>query len=104
MSVAFRIRQHEALPHAIKRMARAELAHAGGVVGDARRPLHERIHDVRTTVKKVRALDRLVRPVAGGAARKADDRLRKVARAVSGARDAEVVLKTFDDVAGKLGS
>jgi CHAD domain-containing protein len=81
-------------------MARELLQEARAALGDVRRPLGERVHDVRTAMKKVRALDRLVRPAVGGSAREADRRLRKIAHAVSSLRDAEVILKTFDRAVG----
>ena len=97
--MAFQIKPGEALPHAITRMARAELADARDAVAAPRRSVDERVHDVRTAIKKVRALVRLVKHEAPRRrARRADRRLRKVAGAVSAARDAEVVLKTFDGV------
>src|SRR4051812_18427332 len=98
-AVAFRIKPGETLPRGIRRMARAELADARDAVAEARRPVDERVHAVRTAIKKVRALVRLVKPrAARRRIGRADRRLKKVARAVSAARDAEVVLKTFDDV------
>src|SRR5262245_43601634 len=97
--VAFRIKPGEALPHAIRRMARAELADARDVVTAPRRSVDERVHDLRTAIKKVRALIRMVKPEAPRRRiRGADRRLKNVADAVSGARDAEVVLTTFDGV------
>ena len=42
-------------------------------------PLGEHVHDIRTAMKKVRALNRLVRPAVGQRARRADDRLREIA-------------------------
>ena len=97
--MAFRIKPGEALPHAIRRMARAELADARDVVTAPRRSVDERVHDVRTAIKKVRALIRMVKPEAPRRRiRRADRRLKNVADAVSGARDAEVVLTTFDGV------
>jgi len=105
--VAFRIKPHETVPRAIARMARKELASARDTVADARQPVGERVHDVRTSIKKLRALSRMVQPAVGRPARRAGRRLQKVARGVSGARDAEVVLKTFDQVldgAGKPSS
>jgi CHAD domain-containing protein len=95
-SVAFHIQPGEHLPHAIRRLARKELAKAHDAAGDERRSLNARVHDVRTAVKKLRALDRLVGPEVGGPARRADHRLRKIARTVGPLRDANVVLKTFD--------
>src|SRR5262245_63185498 len=97
--VAFRIKPGEALPHAIRRMARAELADARDVVTAPRRSVDERVHDLRTAIKKVRALIRMVKPEAPRRRiRRADRRLKNVADAVSAARDAEVVLTTFDGV------
>lgn len=81
-------------------MARAQLREAGAALGDVRRPLGDRVHDVRTAMKRVRALNRLIRPAVGRRARHADRRLRKIAHAVSSLRDAAVVLKTFDRAVG----
>jgi CHAD domain-containing protein len=102
--VTFRIKPHETLPRAIARMARKELAGARDAVADARQPVAARVHNVRTAIKKLRALERMVEPAVGRPARRAGRRLKKVARRVSGARDAEVVLKTFDQVAGGPGN
>ncbi|MBC8133121.1 MAG: CHAD domain-containing protein, partial [Deltaproteobacteria bacterium] len=55
-----------------------------------------RIHDMRTSIKKVRALIALACTTVGSEARRADRRLRKVASATSDLRDAEMVLKTYD--------
>jgi CHAD domain-containing protein len=85
-------------------MARAELRDARAVVRAERPPLRDRVHDVRTSIKKVRALTRLVRPAVGRPARRENRRLRKIARAVSGVRDAEVLLTTFDNLAAELGA
>lgn len=92
--MAFEIKPGEALPHAIRRMARAELADAREALSAPGRSVDERVHDVRTAIKKVRALVRLVKPKRQ--TRRANRRLEKVGGAVSAARDAEVVLKTFD--------
>ncbi|HVZ73454.1 MAG TPA: CHAD domain-containing protein [Polyangia bacterium] len=96
--MAFNIEPGESTPHAIARMARHELAGARHAVSDERRSLAARVHAVRMAIKKVRALSRLVESAAGRPARRADRRLRKVAHAVSGARDAEVALTAFDQM------
>jgi CHAD domain-containing protein len=96
--VALRIKPHETVPRAIARMAREELAEARDKVADQREPVTARVHDVRTAIKKLRALSRMVEPAVGRPARRAGRRLQKVARGVSGARDAEVVLEIFDQV------
>ena len=73
-------------------MAREELAEARDKVADQREPVTARVHDVRTAIKKLRALRPWWSRRSGRAARRAGRRLQKVARGVSGARDAEVVL------------
>ena len=94
--MTFRIEPSEPVPHAIQRIVRAQLEEARAAAGDPKEPLGERVHEVRTAMKKVRALNRLVRPTVGKPARRADRRLRKIAHSVSALRDAGVVLKTFD--------
>ena len=101
--MAFRIERGEPIPHAIARMARAELARAREIIGVERRPLTTRIHELRVSLKKVRALTRMVRPVVGPAARREDRRLRKLARSVSPIRDAQVLLETFTELGAKGG-
>jgi CHAD domain-containing protein len=97
--MAFRFRRGESLQHGVKRMARAELDDAREVWMQARRSLDHRVHEVRTATKKVRALARLVGPAVGSPARRSDRRLGRVARAVSGLRDAQVILASFDQLA-----
>jgi CHAD domain-containing protein len=100
--MAYRIKTGESLRRAVARMPRAELAGAAEVIIDDKRPLDERVHELRTAIKRVRALTRLVRPHVGRPARRADRRLRKIARAVSAVRDAEVLLGTFDRLVADL--
>jgi CHAD domain-containing protein len=99
LSVAFSIETRKPLPREIRRIARRELKKARGAA-NLQEPLGERVHDIRTAMKKVRALNRLVRPAVGQPARRADDRLREIAHSVSPLRDAEVVLATFDRAVG----
>jgi CHAD domain-containing protein len=100
--MAFRIKSGEAARQAVKRMARAELKDVKTMMADRRTSLTTEVHDVRTAIKKVRALVRLVRPAVGRPARKENRRLRKIARVVSGVRDADVILKTFDSLTPQL--
>ena len=60
--VAIRIKVDEPLPHELRRMAREQLEEARDAAADSRRALAERVHEVRTSMKKVRALNRLVAP------------------------------------------
>jgi CHAD domain-containing protein len=56
--------------------------------------LRERLHEVRTAIKKLRALLRLVRPVLGRRFRRVDERLRAQAKKLSELRDAAVLIET----------
>jgi CHAD domain-containing protein len=59
------------------------------------------VHGVRKSTKKLRGLLRLIRPVFADA--KAEDvALRDAARKIAGLRDAEVMRRTFDGLAGDL--
>jgi CHAD domain-containing protein len=102
--LASRIKGGEPIPRAIARVARRQLSAAFKGLTDPQRSLSDRIHDLRTATKKVRALVRLVRPSVGGPARRENRRLRKIARSISGLRDAEVLLSTFDRLTEPQGS
>jgi hypothetical protein len=83
---------------ALARLVTDEVGRAEEALVDARRPLAARIHDLRTTLKKARALLRLATPPGQKRRRRASRRLRAVAHAASAARDAEVAVATFDAV------
>lgn len=97
-----KIKPGERVGNAIERSARDELRAAAKAIDDEAQPLGERVHEVRTATKKLRALTRLVRPASGRPSRRADRRLRKIARAVSAVRDAEVLLDTLDGLVAEL--
>lgn len=59
------------------------------------------VHDARRTLKRLRALVRLLRGAIGDARREANALLGDAARGLSGARDAAVMLRTFEGVAGE---
>ncbi|MGH9027912.1 MAG: CHAD domain-containing protein [Acidimicrobiia bacterium] len=56
------------------------------------------VHDVRTRTKRLRAIVRLARPQMGKAYKRENAALRDLARELGGARDAEVMVETFDDL------
>lgn len=58
------------------------------------------VHDARRMLKRLRALVRLVAGPIGDEARTANAALRDAGRGLSAARDASVVLQTFDALAG----
>jgi CHAD domain-containing protein len=111
VDVAFQIRREESIRRGVKRMAhkeledaRATLEHRRNSSGRHRGKSTEDIHDVRTALKRTRALTRLVEPATGKAARDADDLLRDAGRSLSAIRDGEVLLATFDRLRRSVGA
>lgn len=111
--MAYRIKRGEELRHAVKRMAHRELGEARDALSDRRgaaardgtkRGVIAEVHDVRTALKKTRALIRLVGPAVDGAARDADQDLRGIGRRLSKVRDSEVLLETFDRLRRSIGA
>lgn len=101
----YRIKQGESVPEGVRRIAREEAETAlAAAAGDG--PRGPRVHAARTCCKKLRGLLRLVRPHLGETYRRENEFLRDASRTLSAARDAEVVVKAFDDLArrGRLGS
>ncbi|MCF1707342.1 CHAD domain-containing protein [Tabrizicola sp. J26] len=85
---------------ALRRIAQSELGAAVAHLRDDKPPPASGVHDLRKRIKKVRGLLRLLRP--GFAEFDAENAaLRDTAQALSGLRDAEVRLATFDRLAGK---
>jgi CHAD domain-containing protein len=101
--MSFRIRRGERIPRAVARMARSELEDAHAALTARSRSLATRVHDVRAAIKKVRALVRLVEPVVGSSAAKAEKRLRSIAHTLAPLRDARVALDTFSDLTHEIG-
>jgi CHAD domain-containing protein len=63
----------------------------------------EATHDARKAIKKERSLLRLARAAMAPAERRRDNEaLRAAARELSGARDADVLISTVDDLAGRF--
>ncbi len=96
--MAFTMRPGEPTTQAIRRRARTQLGRAADVLTDTKLPLSERIHEMRTSIKKVRALVALSRAAAPRKAHRADRRLHKLAAVTSNLRDAEIVVKTLDAI------
>jgi CHAD domain-containing protein len=99
--MAFRFDADETVDEAFQRAAAEQLLAAEAALrGDADSDPASAIHDARKSVKKERALLRLMR----GSVRRSDRRaenaaLRDAAQKLSGARDAEVMIQTLDDLA-----
>ena len=90
--------------HVTRHLLRVLLKRAIEAAGETARPVGARVHEMRTALKKARALLRLVRPPLGHRARVAQRRLAAVAGRIGSVRDTGVVLDTFDHVAGPAGA
>lgn len=91
----------KSVARAVRRIARARFAASAGLVETGRLPQAELVHELRTNVKKVRALLRLVRPNFRDYATE-NAALREAARMLTALREAEVMGQTFDSVAAHV--
>lgn len=87
------LRKDHGVQAAVRRIARQQVEGALHAIDTLE--ADKATHEVRKTCKKLRALVRLVRPVFGDYAQE-NAALRDLARALSGARDARVLIDTFD--------
>jgi CHAD domain-containing protein len=102
--MAYRLKHGESVPEGVKRIAREEIRAAvqylrgkGGISRD------EAIHEARKSIKKVRALLRLVRPELGEFYESESTRLRDAGRKLSQVRDLGALITTFDGLKKRRG-
>jgi CHAD domain-containing protein len=96
--VGYCVQSGEPIVRGLKRVAREEVDAAIRQLtgtGDC----HEAIHEARKSIKKLRALLRLIEPKLGNVARTESHRLRDLARSLSAVRDAAAMVETFDQMA-----
>jgi len=99
--MAYRLKPGESVREGLRRIAREELTSAAGGLRQATaRTRDEAIHEARKSVKKVRAILRLMRGELGSAYRTENRRLRDVARRLSIYRDGTVMIETLDQLGG----
>jgi CHAD domain-containing protein len=100
-SMAYRILEHEAVKDAIRRIAEDLVSKVSSQVDDDALSADRRVHRVRTTCKRMRALLRMTRPALRESTyRRENARYRDLARLAGSARDARVALDTFDALVG----
>jgi CHAD domain-containing protein len=95
--VAYRIARDESLADAVPRIARAQSKKAVEALSKHRES-RDRVHEARTAVKKLRGLLRLVQFTLGKRFEREDRRLRDLGHTLAELRDAEVLIKTFDEL------
>ncbi|GES44124.1 CHAD domain-containing protein [Rhizobium dioscoreae] len=91
--MSYRIRPDRALDDEVHKAAAHQLGKAMAVLTDRPQGLHEAVHDARKNIKRVRALYRLIAPVAREFQQRENDRLRNMARTLSGVRDATALIE-----------
>jgi CHAD domain-containing protein len=95
--MTFRFRKKEGVVRGIHRVVREQTALAVSMLADSAGDLPKRIHEARRCLKRLRATLWLVRTQADEDTGVAENMaLRNAGRKLSGARDAEVVLATFE--------
>jgi len=91
--MSYRIRPDRALDGEVHRVAAHQLGKAIAVLQDRPQGLHEAVHAARKSVKRVRALYRLIAPVAREFQQRENGRLRDMARTLSSVRDATALIE-----------
>lgn len=100
--MAYHLKLNHPVPEEIRRIARDEIQSAADQLtgkGDSNRD--EAIHEARKSVKKFRAVLRLIEPQLGDAFRVEDVRMRDIGRKLSEFRDAGAIIETFDGMREK---
>jgi len=90
--MSFELRIDEALPDGIHRIAKKEIEKVRACVdGSSKASRDEMVHEARKSLKKLRALVRLVRPGVGGKLyRRENFAFRDIARPLTEVRDAKI--------------
>jgi CHAD domain-containing protein len=103
--MAYRIKRKEQVEKGLRRIVREQLRRAVKAAADKNRPQEERVHDVRTRLKRSRAALAPLRKrdgQPGKRARKDDRRLRDNGRRLARPRDLVVQAHTFRILAARL--
>ncbi len=100
-SRAYRLKDDEAVPDAIRRIALGRIDDAlEQLRGKADSTPEEAVHEARKDMKKLRGLVRLVRGELGGKTYKRENAtFRDAGRLLSGVRDGDVMVATLDELA-----
>lgn len=97
--MAYRLKHGESVADGVKRIAREEIGAAARLLRAKRGVDRDHaIHEVRKSIKKLRALLRLVRPQLGPLYAAENSRLREAGRKLSELRDAGALIGALDDL------
>jgi CHAD domain-containing protein len=92
------LRPELAVGEALRAVARDILTEARAAIENPAKPEAEAVHDFRRAMKRWRAMLRLFEPFLGDDARRLRDEARDLARALTGARDAQSALDALTDL------
>src|SRR6266446_5807660 len=92
------LRPSVAVGEALRGVARDILAEARAAIEDPAKSDAEAVHDFRRTMKRWRALLRLIEPFLGEEAKRLRDQARDLAHALTGARNAQSALDALTDL------
>jgi CHAD domain-containing protein len=97
--MAYHLKSNESVPDAVRRIVSEEMdAAAGQLRGASGADRDEAIHEARKSVKKVRAVLRLVQPELGATWRVENRRLSEIGRKLSEFRDAAASIESLDSL------
>jgi CHAD domain-containing protein len=102
--MGYRIKQEEKVDRAVRRIVREQLREAIRAARDRKLGQEERVHEVRTRLKRSRAALSLIRHRAGDRAKRDDKRLRDAGRLLARPRDLAVQAHTFRVLGTRLQS
>src|SRR5262245_18163585 len=96
--MSFQLQPDESLRKSLRRIVRHQMdAVMEELQGTPKGPRDEAVHEARKSLKKIRAVLRLVRPVIGEKAyRRENTCFRDAARPLTEVRDARILRETFD--------
>ncbi|MBC8120884.1 MAG: CHAD domain-containing protein [Gemmatimonadaceae bacterium] len=94
--MAFRLDDNQSAAEGLRRIVREQLDEAIEQLGRDDEYWNEVVHEVRKSFKRVRAILRLMRDELGEVYLRENACLRDAGRSLSGARDAQVLIETFD--------
>lgn len=98
--MGYRLEAEESVPKGLRRIVREEIESAQEHFSGKQGGPDEAIHEARKSIKKIRAVLRLVQDELGPAYRKENATLRAIAVDLSEIRDAAAIIESFDQLPG----
>lgn len=98
LATTFYLKGGESVRKGLKRIVTEQFRAAIDQLTHSQTDLEESVHEVRKSIKKIRAILRLLRPTLGPSYREENTALQEVGRTLSSVRDAHALLETFDEL------